>query len=399
MKTGAVRKGKIEADSAKAARQRLKQRDKIIASDVKEEKTSKKGSSGGSSQGLFKKKVGISDLMVMTRQFATLQKAQVPLDESIRALTGQVEHPQLKAILADMKDSISEGKSLADAAGAYPNVFSRLYVNMVRAGESSGNLDVVLDRLAAYLEYQVKVRGQIVSAMAYPAVMILASIGVIIFLFVQIVPQLQKLFGQLKVKLPVLTEVIFGFSAFLQANWLFILIGLCIAYLLFTYWYKTPAGKRKFDSMILKMPVLGGIVTRMNVSGFTRTLSTLLSSGVPIIAALEITKNTIANQILSEVVDNAKTSVQEGESLGMTIEKSGVFPSLVSHMIRTGERTGELEQMLAHVSEAYDAEVERKISAMISVIEPVMIIVMGGIIVVVVIAILIPMLSIMSQIR
>jgi general secretion pathway protein F len=298
-----------------------------------------------------------------------------------------------------VRDSISEGKSLADSIAVYPDVFGRLYVNMVRAGESSGNLDLVLLRLADYIEYQVKVRGQITSAMAYPAVMMLASFGVIVFLFVKIVPQLQKLFESMKVTLPTITQIVIGLSDFLQSKWYFIGATAALGYFGFHYWYRTEKGRLKFDEKILKLPIVGPIILRMSVSGFTRTLSTLLSSGVPIISALEITKNTISNTIISGTIENAKTAVKEGESLGATIERSGIFPSLVSHMIRTGERTGELEQMLAHVSEAYEAEVERKISAMISTIEPVMIIVMGAIIVVVVVAMLLPMLSMMSQMR
>lgn len=396
--TGAARRGKIEADSAKAARQKLKAREKIIASDIKEEITLNKGKQSGNS--LFQtNSVNIADLAIMTRQFATLQNAQVPLDECLKALTQQVDSMVLRNTLSAVKDSVSEGKSLADGMSAFPSVFNRLYVNMVRAGEQSGNLGLVLERLADFQEYQVAVRGKIFSALSYPAIMILASLGIIAYLFVSVVPKLQKVFDSLKVTLPWYTKSLIGISEFLQNKWYVVIIGVGALFFLFKIWYKSESGRETMDRFSLHAPVFGSIVLRINVSKFTKTLSTLLSSGVPIITALEITKNVIGNKIIADVVENSKTSVQEGDSLAVTIERSKEFPPLVTHMIRTGEKTGELEQMLKHVASAYDAEVERKIDSMISLIEPLMIIVMGGVVVVVVIAMLVPMLSVMNQMR
>ncbi|MEZ4741100.1 MAG: type II secretion system F family protein [Bdellovibrionota bacterium] len=395
-KTGKNCKGKIEAVSLREARQRLKTREKIIVSDIKEEtnKAKKSGSSGKS-----KTKVKLTDLAIMTRQFATLQQAHVPLDESLKALVGQVENAVLGNALSSVKDMIQEGKSLGDSTKEFPGIFNRLFTNMVHAGEQSGTLGLVLERLADFMEYQVKVRGQVFSALSYPALMIGASFLIIGYLFVSVVPKLQKVFDSLKVTLPWYTKTLIQFSEFIQSYWYLLLIGVVLIYFAFKSWYSSDKGRLKFDRFILGVPVFGPIIMRVNVSGFTRTLSTLLGSGVPIISALEITKNTIGNRIISDVVEAARIAVQEGESLGQVIERSGEFPSLVTHMIKTGEKTGELETMLNHVAIAYDAEVERKISSMIAMIEPAMIIVMGAIVVVVVVAMLVPMLSVMSQMR
>lgn len=395
--TGAAKKGKVEADSVKGARQKLRTKDKVIASELKEEVTLTKGASPVSF--FSSNKVKVTDLAIMTRQFSTLQVANVPLDESLRALTEQVEDTVLRNTLSAIKDSIAEGKSLADALAVYPNVFNRLFVNMVKAGESSGNLGLVLERLADFQEYEVAVRGRVFSALSYPMIMIGASVGIILYLFISVVPKLQKVFDSLKVTLPWYTKALIGVSNFIQNRWYLLIVAVGLAVFAFKSWYSTDSGRLKFDSFSLKAPVFGPIVLRLNVSKFTKTLSTLLGSGVPIIAALEITKNIINNKVLSDAIGQAKQAVQEGENLGTTIEKTKHFPALVTHMIKTGEKTGELEQMLKHVAAAYDAEVERKIDSMISLIEPLMIIIMGGVVVVVVIAMLVPMLSIMNQMR
>jgi len=394
-KTGKNRKGKVEALSLKEARLKLKTREKIIVSDLKEEKNVAKAKSGGS----VGSKVKLVEVAVMTRQFATLQQAHVPLDESLNALVGQVENNTLRNALANIKDLVQEGKSLGDSTKEYPGIFNKLYTNMVLAGEQSGTLGLVLERLADFMEYQVKVRGQIFSALSYPALMIFASLAIIGYLFVSVVPKLQKVFDSLKVTLPWYTKMLIAISEGMQNYWYLIILAGVGVYFSFTGWYSSKKGRLKFDRFALGVPVFGPIVMRVNVSGFTRTLSTLLSSGVPIINALEITKNTIGNQVISNVVEESRIAVQEGDSLGAVIDKSGEFPPLVTHMIKTGEKTGELETMLNHVAVAYDAEVERKISSMISMIEPLMIIVMGGVVVVVVVAMLVPMLSVMSQMR
>lgn len=395
-KTGAAKKGKIEADSPKTARARLRQKDKVIVSELKEEASLDKMKQKKS---IFTGTVKQMDIAVMSRQFATLANAHIPLDESLKALTAQVENVVLRNTLNAVREQVSEGKSLADSLVQFPAVFNRLYVNMVRAGESSGTLGLVLDRLSTYMEKEVEAKGQVVSAMMYPAVMLIAQVGLIAYLMISLVPKLQKIFTSLKAPLPWYTQIVVAISEFLQNQWYVVPIVFGLAALLFRRWVSTEKGRKKFDTMLLKMPVFGPLIMRMQVSRFTQTLSTLLASGVPIIKALEITKNIITNVVIAEVLEQSKISVQEGRSLGATIEKSNQFPPLVTHMILTGERTGQLEEMLSHVAVAYEAEVTRKIEGLISLIEPAMIIVMAGSAGGIIGAVMVPMFSIMNQIR
>ncbi len=401
-KSGANVKGKIDADSERTARQTLRQRNKIIVAEIKEEKASSSVTGqkkAGFNLSFLEQGVSLDELSNMVRQFATLQGAHVPLDDSLKALANQVENPTLRNVLSTVKDSVSEGKSLADSSAAFPKVFNRLYVNMVKAGESSGNLATVLERLSGFLEYQVAVKGKIVQALVYPSVMIVASLGVVAFLLIVIVPKLTKVFTSMRVEIPWYTEALIKFSTFLQNFWYLppIVIGLGIWG--FFKWIGTPAGRKKFDSFLLSAPVLGPVFMMLAVSRFTKTLATLLASGVPIIPALDITKNVVNNLILADVLEQAKIEVQEGNSLANCIAKSGQFPSLVVHMIATGEKTGELTTMLSHVAKSYDAEVERKIAKMISLIEPIMMIFLMIIAVTVIVAMVLPMMNIMKQIK
>lgn len=395
-KTGASRKGSVEAESQKAARHKLKTRDKILVSEMSEEVALDKIKK---SKPLFGTGVNSSDLAIMTRQFATLQSAHLPLDETLKALCSQVENEVLRNALSNIKEQISEGKSLHEALGSFPTIFDRLYVNMVKAGEASGTLGLVLTRVADFIEYQVKIQGEIKSAMAYPTIMICAMLGITGLMFIAVVPKMQAIFKSMKVVLPWYTKALIGFSEFLQTQWYLIIAGFALSVYLARKWYASPNGRRSFDKNALTLPFFGGIVMRINVSRFTKTLSTLLSSGVPILGALEITKNIISNTLISEALEQARVAVQEGQSLGQSIEKSQLFPPLVTYMIMTGEKTGQLEEMLGHVAVAYDAEVERKVQATIGLIEPMMVIFMtvggAGILG----ALMVPMLSIMSQIR
>ena len=395
-KTGASRKGTVDAESPKAARLKLKTKDKIIVSEISEEVALDKLKKG---KPLFGGGVKSTDIAIMTRQFATLQTAHLPLDETLKALTNQVENEMLRNALANLKEQISEGKSLHESMGNFPSVFDRLYVNMVKAGEASGTLGLVLTRVADFIEYQVKIKGQIVGAMMYPAVMISAMGLITAIMFLSVVPKMQAIFKSMKIVLPWYTKALIGFSEFLQTQWFFIIIAMGGLFYFAKRWYESPEGRRKFDQQALKMPIFGPIVMRINVSRFTKTLSTLLASGVPILGAIDITKNVIANTLISEALENARVAVQEGQSLGQSIEKSHLFPPLVTYMILTGEKTGQLEEMLGHVSIAYDAEVERKVEGLIGMIEPLMVILMtvggAGILG----ALMVPMLSSMNQMR
>ncbi|MCY4381024.1 MAG: type II secretion system F family protein [Proteobacteria bacterium] len=397
-------KGKLEADNIKLAKQKLKQSMKILVAEISQVSSPDSQADGQSSPSSFvrqllRRKIKLDDLSVMTRQLATLQSAHVPIDDSLTALVQQVENESLSHTIAQVKDGVFEGKALGEAMAPHGHCFDRMYVNMVSAGEASGTLPLVLSRLADFLEYKSKVKSDLISALLYPLIMISASLLIIVYLFVSVVPKLEKVFASMKVKLPFFTELLISISRVIQNHYILLIVTTVVLCFLLARWLKTPSGRTFFDRFSLRVPIFGPIIMRVNISRFTKTLSTLLSSGVPIVAALEITKNIVGNTIIVKVIEQAKQSVQEGESLGLTIEKSGEFPPLVCHMIKTGEKTGEMETMLEHVAKAYDVEVERKIASMVTLIEPAMIIVMGGVVVVVVVAMLVPMLSIMSQVR
>ena len=392
-KTGAASKGKIEADSIKQAKQILRSQKKIIPAELKEEL-----SASTSSFNIFSKKtVDLVDISIMTRQFATLQSAHVPLDECLKALTEQVESLVLRNTLSSLREGISEGKSLGDSMARFPHIFNNLYVNMVRAGEASGKLGLVLKRLADFIEYQVAIKAKVSSAMTSPLVMLSISFVVIGFLFTNVIPELKKIFDSEKQALPWYTEMIMNLSDFIVNQWYIVMGALILILSGFQAWYKSAKGRLIFDRFCLKAPLVSGIVIRVNISKFTKTLSTLLNSGVPIMLALEITKNVISNKVLANTIAQAKLAVQEGKTLASVLSKNEFFPPLVSHMIKTGEKTGELEPMLEHVAKAYDAEVERKIDSMIALIGPAMVVTLSSIVVTVVIAVMVPLFDMMDK--
>ena len=398
--SGANRKGKVDAESERAARQTLKQRHKIIVAELKEEAvtaSTEAKKSGGIN--LFAQGVSLGEISIMARQFATLQGAHIPLDESLRALVSQQDNATLRSTLSAVKDSVSEGKSLAESISTYPTIFNNLFVNMVRAGETSGTLGTVLERLADFIEYQVNIRGKIMQAMMYPTIMIFASLAIVGFLVVFIVPKLAKVFSNMKVAVPWYTQALMDLSEFLQHYWYTIPIVALVIVFSFRGWVSSEKGAKKWDAFQISAPVIGPVILMVAVSRFTKTLSTLLSSGVPIIQALDITKNVVGNLVLAEVIETAKIEVQEGNSLANCINRSGVFPGMVTHMISTGEKTGELEQMLGHVAKAYDSEVEQKIGKMVALIEPIMMLFLLVIAVVVIGAMVMPMMDVMKQVR
>ena len=340
-KTGAASKGKIEADSVKQARQLLRAK-KIIPDSLKEELKS------SSTFTLFQKQtVAATDLAIMTRQFATMQAAHVPLDECLKTLTEQVDNVLLRNTLSSIREGVSEGKSLGDSLARFPNIFNKFYINMVRAGEASGKLGLVLQRLADFIEYQVTIQGKVMSAMAYPIMMILISLGSVLFLFTVVIPDVAKMLKQNNAEIPWFSEMIMVLSNAFINYWYVGIALVALAILMFRIWYRSPEGRNKFDRFCLKAPLMGDIVTRVNISKFTKTLSTLLSSGVPIMMALEITKNIISNTVLAAVVAEAKLAVQEGKSLASVLGRNDYFPPLVSHMIKTEKKPANLRPCLS----------------------------------------------------
>ncbi|TMA25285.1 MAG: type II secretion system protein GspF [Deltaproteobacteria bacterium] len=337
--------------------------------------------------------VSAQDLAIATRQLATLIGAGIPLVDALTALVEQVDQPRLKRILGVVKQKVNEGSSLADALKEHPRIFSELYVNMIRAGESSGALDVVLVRLADFTESQAQLRNKIIGAMLYPAIMVVVGIAIVSILFVVVIPKVTKIFEDMNVTLPWTTRILIAVSSFARDYWYTMVIALpALAYGL-RRWLKTPRGRRSWDRAQLRMPVFGELIRMLAISRFAKTLATLLASGVQLLTAMEIVKNIVANTLLAEVIEKARDAIREGESIAAPLKRSGQFPPLVFHMIAIGEKSGQLEEMLQNVAKSYESQVEIRVAALTSLLEPVMIVAMGGGVAFIVFSILMPIMQ------
>ncbi|QDE89445.1 type II secretion system protein GspF [Myxococcus xanthus] len=402
-------KGLLEADSPKTLRSKLRA-DGIFLTDVlAQAEGSRAAVAKGTNAALVARdidlrklgrgRVNTDDVAIFTRQLSTLLGAGVTLVESLSALVDQVEKERFKRALSDIKQRVNEGSSLAEAMGQHPKIFPSIYVNMVRAGEASGALDAVLTRLADFTENQARLQQKILSTMLYPAIMMVVGGGILVALMVFVVPKVTKIFETMKATLPLSTRFLIASSNFFQSWWFILLPAMALGVVLFMRWTKSPSGKPKWDRFTLKAPVVGNLVRLLSISRFARTLSTLLKSGVPLLAAMDIVKAIMTNTVLAEVVEKARDSIREGESIANPLKRSGEFPPLVYHMVAIGERSGQLEEMLTSVADNYETQVNVRISALTSLLEPLLIVVMGAVIAFVALSILMPILQVNSAIR
>lgn len=387
--------GIIDADNLKAARAKLR-KSKIFPTDVNE---GGRGGGGGISLGgginlkkIFEK-VKVTDVANMTRQLSTLLNANVPLVDALTALVEQIDHTKLKSAVSEIKEKVKEGSRLADAMRAYPDIFSGLYLNMVRAGEISGALDVVLLRLADFTESQARLNSKVKGALTYPVIMALVGMALMGFLLVFVVPKIVKIFEDTKATLPLPTKILVGVSGFLSSYWYLVIIFLIGGFFLFRRWKNTPKGRYKIDRYSLKAPIFGEMFRMVAIGRFCRTLATLIRSGVQLMPSLDIVKGIVNNVILEDIIENTRNSVKEGESIAEPLRKSGEFPPLVTHMIRIGEKTGALEDMLERVADNYEEQVDIKVSTLTTLLEPIMIVVMGTVVSAIVLSILLPILK------
>ena len=387
-------KGVKEAPTKNALREAL-MKTGVYLSEATEKSGAKADAIKKSSVGNIKigDSVSKQDIKDFTSQFCTLQKAAIPLTECLTALADQAEKETLKTALTDIKSKVSEGSSLADAMAGYPKLFDTLYISMIRAGESSGSLDIVLERLTGFLESQLRLKSRIISAMVYPIIMIVIGVLLMIVLLVFVIPRVTKLFDQQRKELPGITRLLLTITDIVNNYWWLIIIAVIGIVFAFKAWVATPAGKLKWDTILLKIPIFGGIIRLVSISRFSKTLATLLASGVPLLKAMEIVKSILGNEVLAKVVENAHESIREGETLAAPLKRSGEFPPLMTHMISVGERAGRLEDMLNSVADTYEEQVSVKVDALTSLLEPMMIVVMGGTIGFVVIAILLPIMQ------
>lgn len=381
-------KGVVDADNLRTARLKLK-KDNIYVIDIRDKKKADPRKKSGPRS---TKSVQVKELALMTRQLATLIKANIPLVDALTAVSEQVENPTLSEALADCKNMINEGSNFHKSLGKYPNIFNNIYISMVEAGEMSGSLDVILMRLAEFTEAQADLRAKVSSAMTYPIIMITVTMGLLGFLFIFLIPKMVVVFeSSPNLQLPWYTVMMINFSQFMVNYWYIIAGFFTIAFLLFRNWKNSPAGKQQWDILSLKLPVIGPTVQMVAVSRFTRTLATLLNGGVPMLAALSIVRNVVNNHALAVAIDEARSNISEGESIAGPLKKSGRFPPIVIHMVNIGEKTGELENMLTQVSDAYDFQVKTKLDGLTSLMGPVVIVLMGFAIGAIVVAVMVPM--------
>ncbi|MEO8177433.1 MAG: type II secretion system inner membrane protein GspF [Deltaproteobacteria bacterium] len=396
--SGKTVKGYRDADSPKALRALLR-RDGVMLTLATPENERKAKAQRDIQLLAFMYRPSPSDVAVMTRQLATLVRAGVPLVESIGALVDQVEKESLVRVLTALGEALKEGTAFAACLAQHPKVFPPLYVNMVAAGEASGTLETVLERLSDFMEAQARLKGKLISALAYPVLMTLIATALVGALMVGVVPKVTSMFESLQQELPWYTALLIFVSDMLATYW-WLLFG-CIGVGIYGFrrWRKTPKGRLTWDRFILRVPIFGRLNLLVAVARFARTLSTLLASGVALLSAMDIVKSVLGNAQLEAVVKDAISSIREGESIAEPLRRSGYFPPMVTHMIAVGERSGQLEQMLQNVSRTYEADIEIKVTTLTSLLEPLIIVVMGGMVAFIAMAIIMPLVQMNQMVQ
>ncbi len=386
--TGEIVSGEYQTENKQELINSLRKR-KIIITTVREKPKELNLNIG------LKSRITTRDLGVFTRQFATMINAGLPMVQCLDILSSQSEKPNFKKIIAEVMSDVEAGSTLAEALKKH-SCFSDLYVNMVDAGEAGGILDIILNRLAVYLEKADALIKKVKTAMTYPAVVFTVAIGATTFMLLFIIPTFAQMFTDFGGTLPMPTRIVMGLSSFLRANWWLLLLIIVGGVIGFRRYYKTQSGRYRIDKLMLRMPVLGPVIRKASVSRFTRTLGTLVSSGVPILNGLEITARTAGNKVIEEAIVNTRTSISEGNTIAEPLKNAGVFPPMVVQMIGVGEQTGALDEMLEKVADFYDTEVDAAVRALTSIIEPLLIVFMGGVVGGMLIAMYLPMFKLVS---
>jgi general secretion pathway protein F len=400
---GGTTTGIIDAENPKVARLKLR-KEGVYPTDVVEQGQAPTQSQG-QTRGRTERSIGRSatlpstDLALMTRQFATLLVAGLPLVEALGVLVDQAEKKPIKALLADIREQVRGGKALSAVLETYEKDFSPIYVHMVRAGETSGALDQILFRLTEFLEKQLALRNKVTNAMLYPLIMLVIGSGILFFLITFVVPKITMVFAQQKQALPWPTVALMSISQFFADYWM-VLVGVLLGGLYMARRFiRTAAGRMMADRTILRLPLIGDVARMVSISRLTSTLATMLTSGVQLLDAMDVSKRVMNNRVLEETVEAARQNIREGETIADPLKRSGEFPALVTHMIAVGEKSGEMEEMLRRVSQIYDGEVERVIARLTSLMEPVMILAMGAVVLFIVVAILLPIFEMGQMVR
>lgn len=390
--SGRAVKGIVDADSSRAARLKLR-RNGIFPTELHEEAEAQ----GGKREFdvlRFLRRVKLQEVAITVRQLSTLLSAGLPLVESLTAIIEQVPNPALKKIVTQVRERVNEGSSLADAFAQHPRIFSSLFVNMTRAGERSGALEIVLERLADFTENQVAFRHKISAAMVYPILMTFVGIGVLGFLLGYVIPTVTQIFEDLKQTLPLPTLILMMASDALRRFWWVGVVVLALMLLGIDRYSRTEAGRLVLDRVKIKAPIFGPLALKVAIARFTRTLAILLRSGVPVLTSMDIVKNVVSNRVLEHVIEEARDNIREGQDIAPPLRRSQLFPPMATHMIAVGEKSGKLEDMLMRVADTFETDVETTVQGLTALIEPLMILLMGSVIGFIALSILLPIFQI-----
>jgi type IV pilus assembly protein PilC len=391
-KQGETKKGEMEAADKDAVNSRLRSLGYQPVT-VKKKPTAinfKLPGSGG---------VAKKDIVIFTRQFATMIDAGLPLVQCLDIIAGQTENPGLKDVLFKVKARVESGSTFADALKDHPKVFDELYSQLVAAGEVGGILDTILNRLAAYMEKNEKLKRKVKGAMTYPAIVICVAIGVTAVLLLKVTPTFEKMFHDFHSEMPAPTQIVINFSHWMQHNVLYMIIGIAIAVVVFQQIYRNPKGRRICDKLFLHAPLFGPVIRKVAVARFTRTLGTMISSGVPILDALEVTAKTAGNRTVEDAIYYTRGKISEGKTITQPLEETGVFPNMVVQMIGVGEATGAMDQMLNKIADFYDDEVDVAVGSLTAAIEPLLMVFLGGVVGGFLIAMYLPIFSIAGAVK
>jgi general secretion pathway protein F len=392
---GRERKGVLEGDAPKQVRQALRDQGLFPVSIAE---VSKQETKRDADRFTFRRGLSASDLTLITRQLATLVHSGLPLEEALQAVSEQTELPRVRSIVLGVRAKVMEGHSMADALGDFPNAFPELYRATVAAGEQSGHLDTVLDRLADYTEAREQLRSKTLTAMLLPTIQFIVCIMIVLVQLIYVVPKIVKQFENAKHDLPLLTQLLIGFSNFMRHWGIWLLIALIIAFVLFKRWLRDPAAKRRMHTVLLRIPVVGKVIRGGNTARFARTFSTLTSSSVPILEAMRIAGEVVTNLPMRDAVNAATARVREGAPIAKSLGATRLFPPMMVHLIASGESSGELEAMLDRAATNQERELDTLLTTVVDLVGPLMILIMGAIVMLIVLAMLLPIFQLNSLI-
>lgn len=389
---GQTRSGTSEAENAEILRRRLQEQGFTVA-DITQTAAGKRKAAGGGWG-----RVKLADLSIFCRQFSTMIDAGVSLVRALDVLAEQTQNPKLRRMLTDIQQEVESGQTLSKSMSKYPKTFNNLFIGLIRAGEVGGVLEEALQRLSGFLEKDMELRRKVKAALTYPVIVVVVAVGIVVGLTTFIVPKFVELFRDLGVKeLPAMTQVLVDFSDFLKTRWWLGLVIIAVTYIALKYFGTTRVGRRVLDRIKLKVPVFGKLHHKIALARFSRTLGTLLVSGVPILQALETVAGTVGNGIIAEAVMQARARIREGDRINDPLEKSRMFPPMVVHMISIGEESGALDSMLGKIAEFYEQEVEATLQSLTSAIEPVLIVLLGFCVGFIVIAMFMPLIQVIQN--